>query len=54
MIPLPFLSAVGGSKLELELNDISQMGPGYFPGLDVICEGVLKGESFVYPAEHQR
>jgi hypothetical protein len=27
------------------------LAPGVDPGLDVICDGILRGTPFIYPAE---
>jgi hypothetical protein len=53
MIPLPFMkeSNKGLTPYELDLKSISQLLPGADPGLDVICDGILNGSEFVYPAE---
>lgn len=51
MIPLPFMKASKGATYELDLNSISQLLPGADPGLDVICDGILNGSEFIYPAE---
>jgi hypothetical protein len=51
MIPLPFMKASKGATYELDLKSISQLLPGADPGLDVICDGILNGSEFIYPAE---
>lgn len=51
MIPLPFLVPTPGSAYALDLPDIEPLMPGNTPGLDVICEGILSGKEFIYPAE---
>ena len=53
MIPLPFMkeSNQGLTPYKLDLKSISQLLPGADPGLDVICDGILNGSDFVYPAE---
>jgi hypothetical protein len=37
----------------LDLQDIGQLAPQQSVGLDVICDGILHGTPFVYPAELQ-
>lgn len=55
MIPLPFLVQTSTNSLfELKLSDIDELLPGKFPGLDVICNGILNGDEFIYPAEMYR
>jgi hypothetical protein len=50
MVPLPFL--VPGKKIyDLDLESIGDLVPGRLPGLDVICEGILEGTPYIYPAE---
>ncbi len=50
MIPLPFISA---SKriYSMGLHSLDELRPGAHPGLDTVCEGILNGGPFVYPAE---
>mgnify|MGYP000409442743 CR=1 FL=1 len=50
MIPLPFLD---GSRhlFDLTADSLEAFRPGVFPGLDVICDGILEGTPFVYEAE---
>ena len=49
MIPLPFV--VPPWPYRLELAGLDDLMPGRNPGLDVICDGILKAEEFIYPAE---
>lgn len=51
MIPLPYVAALGGDSLGLELSNLSDLAPGAFPGLDIICDGILSGTPFIFPAE---
>lgn len=52
MIPLPFMKeSKGAAPYQLDLDNISELLPGANPGLDVICDGILKGTDFVYQAE---
>lgn len=52
MIPLEFMeSASGGSTYRANLSSINELLPGSSFGLDVICDGILKGTDFIYPAE---
>lgn len=53
MIPLPFL-APSSHMYKLELSGIEALLPGNSVGLDVICNGILKGDKFIYPAERNR
>jgi hypothetical protein len=51
MIPLPFVTPSKGA-FSLALSGLDELRPGRYPGLDVICDGILEGLPFVYPAEH--
>lgn len=59
MIPLKFVgktradlrSAWGWWPYELKLGSVEDLSPGRDLGLDTICEGILYGKPFVYPAE---
>jgi hypothetical protein len=51
MIPLPFIEARERGRLSLHLDTIDDLAPGRWPGLDIICDGILAGSPFIYPAE---
>lgn len=51
MIPLSFMEPVPGGLYRLKLDSIDQLLPGRELGLDVICDGILAGTQFIYPAE---
>jgi hypothetical protein len=52
MTPLPFLQPNGtGAMFGLEINKLDDLRPGEYPGLDIICDGIMQGAPFVYPAE---
>lgn len=52
MIPLPFMKPrKGWPSFAPELDSAGQLLPDNFGGLDVICDGILKGSEFIYPAE---
>ena len=48
MIPLPFITARESLKFKLELSSLEDLKPGHYPGLDVICDGILHGTGFIY------
>jgi hypothetical protein len=50
MIPVE-LFRNGPHGLELHVENIDQIRPGASLGLDVICDGILRGTPFIYPAE---
>jgi hypothetical protein len=53
MIPLSFMEeSKERSPFRLNLQSITQLLPGREPGLDVICNGIMNGSEFIYPAEH--
>ncbi|MCZ7589026.1 MAG: hypothetical protein M5U27_09280 [Gaiella sp.] len=54
MIPLPFMRHVEGNQpapFSVEIDGLGDLLPGRHEGLDVICDGILEGTPFVYPAE---
>lgn len=53
-IPFDFLQIRKGDwpPFKLELADLRPLRPGGSAGMDVVCEGILKGMPFIYPAEH--
>jgi hypothetical protein len=53
MIPLPFLASVERAwpPFAVKLDRLDDLLPGKFPGLDVVCDGILKGSPFVFHAE---
>ncbi|MEW6319601.1 MAG: capsule biosynthesis protein [Acidobacteriota bacterium] len=47
MIPLPFIEPKAGYPIyQLRLENLDQLKPGASPGLDVICDGILRGTPF--------
>ncbi len=51
MIPLPFMIPGTKRAYEVTLNGLDDLAPGHFPGLDVVCDGILTGSPFIYEAE---
>jgi hypothetical protein len=52
MIPLEFLEAVKHEPgFEIGVSSLEELLPGRSRGLDVICDGILFGSEYVYPAE---
>lgn len=53
MVPLPFLEPMPQSwpPFEVALKNLDDLLPGVYKGLDVICDGILNGSAFIYPAE---
>jgi hypothetical protein len=52
MLPLPFLvPSKSKAMYDLGITSLQELMPGHHPGLDVICDGILNGSPFVYPAE---
>ncbi len=47
MIKLPFIVSHKKYKFDLNLASINELLPGEYPGLDVICKGILGNQSFV-------
>ncbi|SME98379.1 Capsule polysaccharide biosynthesis protein [Tistlia consotensis] len=55
MIPLPFMEPTGGwPPYRPELSGLAALRPGATPGLDTVCDGILEGRPFVFPAERQQ
>jgi hypothetical protein len=53
MVPLEFLEPTGSwPPYRLTVNSLDELKPGHSRGLDVICDGILTGADFIYPAEH--
>ncbi len=54
MIPIDCLAVVKGwPPYRLDLRGLDSVRPGRDPGLDVVCEGILFGTDFIFPAERQ-
>ncbi len=55
MIPLKaFFPRVGEwPPYGIKVSDLSDLAPGFCRGLDVVCDGILQGSPFVYPAEDE-
>lgn len=52
MIPLPFMKPTGvWPPYEIKVSTLDDLSPGRTAGLDVVCDGILNGSEFVYPAE---
>jgi hypothetical protein len=52
MIPLTMVKPVDDqSRYELDVHTLADLLPGKDAGLDIICDGVLHGTPFIYPAE---
>jgi len=51
MIPLEFTEPAAHSPYQLTLRSVSELMPGESAGLDVICDGILHGSPFIFPAE---
>jgi hypothetical protein len=52
MIPIDQIAPTGGQpQFRLAIDRVDDLLPGKSAGLDVICDGILRGTPFVYPAE---
>jgi len=53
-IPVEFIEPCSnGVPYEIRIDGLKDLLPGKDIGLDVICDGILKGTEFIYPAEVQ-
>jgi glycosyltransferase involved in cell wall biosynthesis len=51
-IPVPVLHEGKGVAItKLEISGLQDLSSGKEPGLDIICNGILNGDEFIYPAE---
>lgn len=55
MIPLAFVRQGSSNSLafDIAVDSLEQLAPGRSKGLDVICDAILQGGPFVYPAEDE-
>jgi hypothetical protein len=56
MIPLTSIVPATGIaarqvKYKVGIRSLDQLRPGRDPGLDLICDGIMQGSPFIYPAE---
>jgi len=52
MIPLRCVApAQGWPAFRVSIKRLDELAPEHDPGLDVICDGIVRGEPFVYPDE---
>jgi hypothetical protein len=53
MVPLEFMEPTDAwPPIRMVLQNLDELRPGRYQGLDVICDGILKGTDFIYPAEN--
>jgi hypothetical protein len=52
MVPIPsIIPTKSVPPYKVALDSLEELLPGRQPGLDVICDGILEGSPFIYPAE---
>lgn len=52
MIPIEFMEpAVGDPPFKIRLSRLEDLLSGRSKGLDVVCDGILEGTDFIYPAD---
>jgi len=47
MIDFPFISSHAKFEFDIDVKSLSDLSPGAHKGLDVVCDGILKGTPFV-------
>jgi hypothetical protein len=54
MIPLEFIKMKTGSpNFKVSIDQINDLSSGKSKGLDIICNGIVNGSPFIYPAENE-
>ena len=52
MVPISSMQPTGNSHLyRIKISSLDDLYPGLDPGTDVICDGIMNGTEFIYPAE---
>ena len=51
MIEIPLINNNYKHKLCLNLSTLSELRPGAYGGLDVICDGIMNGQPFIFESE---
>jgi hypothetical protein len=52
MIPLACMEPTGEwPPYQARVSSLDDLAPGADPGLDLICDGILTGSDFIFPAE---
>jgi len=52
MIPVQSIEPVAGKPpYKISIDNLTELLPSVDPGLDIICDGILSGYPFIYPAE---
>ena len=47
MLELPFIRSPSKFVFSIEIESILELGAGRYPGLDVVCNGILREDPFV-------
>jgi Capsule polysaccharide biosynthesis protein len=50
-IPFPFIRDDKKLTFALDIKSADDLRPGRYPGLDIVCDGILDAKPFIYPAE---
>lgn len=51
MIPLEYVVQAAWPRYNIQIESLDDLRPGKSLGLDVICDGIMRGTEFIYPAE---
>uniref|UniRef100_UPI004049B081 capsular polysaccharide export protein, LipB/KpsS family n=1 Tax=Flavobacterium sp. TaxID=239 RepID=UPI004049B081 len=54
MVPLPFVKAIskGCKPYDFQIQNMHELEPGHHKGLDLICNGIIYGEPFIFESEN--
>jgi len=52
MIPVDQMEPTGAEpQFQVKISSLKDLLPGCSPGLDIICDGIIKGTPFIFPSE---
>ena len=48
-LPFEAIDVDGWTPKAIALEDLGELAPGFFPGVDALCEGILNGAPLALP-----